>query len=95
MARLFYGDRNALRRWNTRRRWKEWAPFVIVALLAAGLLVMLAITAPVFRPLPVPGLKSSAGSRLDRFAELVGFIQDSADALYEESAELRTPIDSN
>ena len=95
MARLIYGDRDALSRYHTRRRWREWAPFVMVAMLAAGVLLVLALTAPIFRPLPVPGAKPSRDSHLDRFAKLVGFIQDSTEPLY-ESAELEaSPRDSN
>ncbi len=95
MTRLIYADRNALRRWHTRRLWKEWAPFIIVAMMAAGLLLVLGHTAPIFRPLPVPGATTPTDSLFKRFAELVGLAHDSTGASY-ESAELKlSPRDSN
>ena len=89
MTRLIYHDRKASNRWHTRRGWKEWAPFIIVAVLSLTLLLVLALTGPIFRPLPVPGSRSSKPSHLDRLAELVGFITDSTEQSEVESAELK------
>jgi len=89
MTRLIYHDRKASNRWHTQRGWKEWAPFIVVALLSVTLLLVLALTAPVFRPLPVPSPRSSKPSHFDRFAELVGLISDSTEQSEVESAELK------
>jgi hypothetical protein len=89
MTRLIYDDSKAPHRYHTRRGWKEWAPFIIVAVLSISLLLVLALTAPVFRPLPIPGSRSSTQSHFDRFAKLVGFIADSAEQTEVESAELK------
>jgi hypothetical protein len=89
VTRLTYGDRKGPPRWHSRRGWKEWAPFIIVAVLSVSLLLVLALTAPVFRPLPIPGSRSSKPSHFDRLAELVGFIADSTEQSEVESAELK------
>jgi hypothetical protein len=89
MTRLIYDDRKAANRRHTRRGWKEWAPFIIVAVLSVTLLLVLALSAPIFRPLPIPGSRSSKPSPFDRFADFVGFIADSAEQSEVESAELK------
>ena len=96
MTRLIYDDRNGRRPWNSRRSWKAWAPFTLVVILCVTALLVLALTAPVFRPLPIPRSKVSRTSYVDRVAELVGFIRDSTDRMDVESAQLeRSPKDSN
>ena len=96
MTRLIYDDRNGRRPWNARRRWKAWAPFTLVVILCVAALLVLALTAPVFRPLPIPRSRVSRTSYVDRVAELVVFIRDSTDRTDVESAQLeRSPKDSN
>ena len=89
MTRLIYDDRKASSRRHTPRGWKEWGLFIIVAVLSVTLLLVLALTAPIFRPLPIPGSRSPKPSHFDRFAELVGFITDSTQQWEVESAELK------
>jgi hypothetical protein len=89
MTRLIYDERKTTNRRHTRRGWKEWAPFIIVAVLSVTLLVVLALTAPIFRPLPIPGSRSSKSSHFDRLAEFVGLITDSTQQSEVESAELK------
>lgn len=73
-----------------------WVPFTLVVILCVGALLVLALTAPVFRPLPIPRSNSSRASYVDRIAELAGFIQDSAKRSNVESAQLEeSPQDSN
>jgi len=44
-----------LRDWHGRSGWTEWALFVIAALVAAGLLIVLALSSPIFQgPAPLP-----------------------------------------
>src|SRR5262245_1220659 len=95
MTRLIYGDHKAPQRSHNRRGWKEWAPFIIVAVLSVSLLLMLALTAPIFRPLPVPGARSSKPTHFDRVAELVGLITDSTEQAEVESAELKASRSEN
>jgi hypothetical protein len=59
--------------WQSRSAWTEWAPFVVAALLAAGLLIVFALSSPIFRgpaPLPEsdpsPAKHASAGSEQDQ-----------------------------
>ena len=41
--------------WKRREAWKEWAPFLVAAILGAVLLIALALTNPIFRgPAPLP-----------------------------------------
>jgi hypothetical protein len=50
-----------LRDWQGRSAWAEWGPFVVAALLAAGLLIVFALTSPIFRgPAPLPESDPSA-----------------------------------
>ena len=89
MTRLIYDERKATNRRHTRRGWKEWAPFIIVAVLSITLLLVLAFSAPIFRPLPIPRPRSSKSSHFDRLAEFVGLITDSTEQSEVESAELK------
>jgi hypothetical protein len=41
--------------WKRREAWKEWAPFLVAAILGAILLIAFALTNPIFRgPAPLP-----------------------------------------
>ena len=41
--------------WQGRSAWTEWGAFVVAALLAAGVLIVFALTSPIFRgPAPLP-----------------------------------------
>jgi hypothetical protein len=51
MAQLMY---RLFGKHRARRRWAEWAPFIVVALLAVGVLLTLALTSPIFRRFPSP-----------------------------------------
>jgi len=47
--------------WQGQSAWTEWGPFVVAALLAAGLLIVFALTSPIFRgPPPLPESDPSA-----------------------------------
>jgi hypothetical protein len=70
MAQLMY---RLFGKHRARRRWAEWAPFIVVALLAVGVLLTLALTSPIFRPLPIPGPNPAAG-----FPHLSGSVESSA-----------------
>jgi hypothetical protein len=41
--------------WKRREAWKEWAPFLVAAILGGILLIAFALTNPIFRgPAPLP-----------------------------------------
>ena len=53
-----------LRDWQSRSAWTEWGPFVVAALLAAGLLIVFALTSPIFRgPAPLPESDPSTAAK--------------------------------